>query len=58
MSGDMARSFDMQARYVLPAMIGVIAFSVAAAAPLYWVASNTFMILQEYASGRRFGGTK
>jgi YidC/Oxa1 family membrane protein insertase len=58
LSGDMARSFDLQARYVLPAMIGVIAFSVAAAAPLYWTASNTFMILQELASGRRFNPKK
>ena len=54
LSGDMAKSFDLQARYILPAMIGVIAFSVAAAAPLYWATSNTFMILQELVSGRKF----
>lgn len=54
LSGDMAKSFDMQARYVLPAVIGVISYSVAAAAPLYWVTSNIFMILQEYISGKRF----
>ena len=57
-SDDMAKSLDVQARYVLPAVIGVIAFSVVAAAPLYWVTSNTFMILQEYAAGRRFKGEK
>ena len=58
LSGDMARSFDLQARYMLPAMIGVIGFSIAAAAPLYWAASNTFMIIQEYAAGRRFNPSK
>lgn len=54
LSGDMARSFEVQARYILPALVGVIGFSLAAAAPLYWTTSNTFMILQEYFSGRRF----
>ena len=53
-SDDMAKSMDVQARYVLPAVIGVISFSVVAAAPLYWVTSNSFMILQEYVAGRRF----
>jgi YidC/Oxa1 family membrane protein insertase len=54
LSGDMAKSFEVQARYMLPAIVGVIGFSLAAAAPLYWTTSNTFMILQEYFSGRRF----
>ncbi len=58
LSGDMAESFDIQARYVLPVMIGIIGFSVAAAAPLYWATSNTFMIIQEYVAGRRFRPTK
>ncbi len=57
-SSDMAKSFDLQARYVLPVIIGVIAATVAAAAPLYWVTSNIFMILQEYISGRRFNPKK
>lgn len=54
LSGDMAKSFDLQARYVLPVVIGVISYSVAAAAPLYWTTSNLFMIAQEYVSGKRF----
>lgn len=58
LSDDMARSLDIQARYVLPAIIGVISYSVVAAAPLYWVTSNTFMIAQEYAAGRRFSVKK
>lgn len=58
LSSDMAKSFDIQARYVFPVLIGVISFTIASAAPLYWVTSNIFMIIQEYASGRRFGVTK
>jgi YidC/Oxa1 family membrane protein insertase len=53
-SGDMARTFDTQARYILPIIIGVFAYSVVVAAPLYWVTSNIFMIVQEYIGGRRF----
>ncbi len=58
LSGDLAKSFDLQARYVLPLMIGAIAFSIVAAAPLYWTASNIFMILQELFSGKRFTENK
>jgi YidC/Oxa1 family membrane protein insertase len=54
LSSDMARSFDIQVRYVLPIVIGFVAYSVAAAAPLYYVVSNLFMIAQEYFAGRRF----
>jgi YidC/Oxa1 family membrane protein insertase len=52
--GDMAKSFDLQARYALPLMVGAIGFTVVSAATLYWVASNTFMIAQELLAGRRF----
>lgn len=54
LSGDLAKSFDTQARYVLPVFIGIISYTVAAAAPLYWTTSNLAMIAQEYMSGRRF----
>lgn len=57
-SSDLARSMDVQMRYVLPIMIAVISYSVASAVALYWATSNTFMILQEYVSGRRFDDTK
>ena len=57
-SDDMAKSLDVQARFVLPAIIGVVAYFAVAAAPLYWVTSNSFMILQEYLAGRRFGPEK
>jgi YidC/Oxa1 family membrane protein insertase len=52
-SSDMARSFDLQARYVLPLIFTGIAYTLAAALPLYWTTSNLFMILQEIAMGRR-----
>ncbi len=55
-SDEMAKSFDIQARYVLPVVIGVVSYFVAAAAPLYWVTSNLFMIAQELYVGRRFHG--
>ncbi|MEK7133767.1 MAG: YidC/Oxa1 family membrane protein insertase [Patescibacteria group bacterium] len=56
LSSDMARSFDLQARYVLPILIGVIGYTITAAAPLYWITSNLFMIGQEFAAGRRWRG--
>ena len=54
-SSDMAHSFDLQARYVLPVIVAGIAYTVASAVPLYWTASNLFMIGQELVMGRRFG---
>lgn len=54
LSKDMARSFDIQARYVMPLMFGGIAYILPAAAPLYYLTQNLFMIGQEYLSGRRF----
>ncbi|HEY4525186.1 MAG TPA: YidC/Oxa1 family membrane protein insertase [Candidatus Paceibacterota bacterium] len=57
-SGDMARSFDLQARYVFPLIFGAISYFVAAAAPLYWLTSNIFMVGQELATGRRFNPKK
>ena len=54
LSGDMAKSFDFTTRYAMPGMIAVISYSVVAAAPLYWVTSNTAMLIQEYLTGKRF----
>lgn len=53
-SNDMARSFDLQARFVLPVIVAGIAYTVASAIPLYWTTSNLFMIAQELFMGRRF----
>jgi YidC/Oxa1 family membrane protein insertase len=55
-SSEMAKSFDIQMRYVLPITIGVVGYFVASAATLYWATSNLFMIGQEYLAGRRFKG--
>jgi YidC/Oxa1 family membrane protein insertase len=52
-SSDMARSFDIQARYVLPLIFAGISYTLAAALPLYWATSNIFMIGQELVMGRR-----
>lgn len=57
-SAEMARTFDLQARYALPVMVAGIAYFIAAAAPLYWLTSNLFMIGQELLSGRRFNPEK
>lgn len=58
LSSDMAKSFDLQARYLLPAMVGIIGLFIASAAPLYWLTGNIFMIGQELLAGRRFNGQK
>lgn len=54
LSDDMAKSFDLQARYVFPLLFAGIAYVVVSAAALYWLTSNLFMIGQEYLAGRRF----
>jgi YidC/Oxa1 family membrane protein insertase len=54
LSEDMARSFDLQARYMLPVIFAVASYFIVAAAPLYWATGNLFMIAQEYVTGRRF----
>lgn len=53
-SKDMARSLDLQARYMIPLVIGVAGYFVAAAAPLYWIVGNLFMIGQEFLNGKRY----
>ncbi len=55
-SADMAKAIDVQMRFALPLFIGVIGYTISAAAPLYWVTGNLFMIGQELLSGRRFNG--
>ena len=45
---DFARSMQIQMRYVLPIMVGFIAFTTSAAVALYWVTSNIVSIGQEF----------
>ncbi len=56
-SSDMARSFDLQARYVFPAAFIALSFIIPNAAMLYLITSNIFMFTHEYLFGRRFRGT-
>lgn len=44
---DFAKSMQIQMRYILPVMIGFIAYSVSAAVALYWTTSNILSIVQE-----------
>lgn len=57
-SRDLAKSMDLQMRYLLPLMVGVIGYTIVAAAPLYWIVGNLFMIGQELLAGRRFNPKK
>lgn len=50
---DFAKSMQMQMRYVLPVMIGFIAYKSAAAVALYWATSNILGIVQELLMRRR-----
>jgi YidC/Oxa1 family membrane protein insertase len=45
---DLAHSFHLQMKYVMPVIVTVIAYTISAAVALYWATSNIFMILQEY----------
>jgi YidC/Oxa1 family membrane protein insertase len=44
---DLARSMNLQMRYVMPVMIGFFALTFPAALALYWTTSNVFAIGQE-----------
>lgn len=44
---DLARSMNMQMRYILPIFVFIISFKVSGAVDLYWATSNLFMVLQE-----------
>jgi YidC/Oxa1 family membrane protein insertase len=51
---DLARSFHIQMRYVLPVVIAVIAYMISAAVALYWAISNIFTIGQEIFVRRKY----
>ncbi len=44
---DLARTMNLQMRYFLPAVVGVIAFNISGAVSFYWITSNLFAIGQE-----------
>ncbi len=45
---DLSRSLHLQAKYVMPIIIALIAFKLPAALPLYWITSSLVMISQFY----------
>jgi YidC/Oxa1 family membrane protein insertase len=51
---DLARSFNVQMRYVLPVVIAVVAYMISAAVALYWAVSNIFTIGQELLVRRKY----
>jgi len=55
---DFARSMSIQVRYVLPVIIIFIAHSLTSAVALYWVASNTFTIVQDWWIRRSIAAKK
>lgn len=44
---DLARSMNMQMRYVFPVIVFIISYTVTGAVALYWITSNIFTIFQE-----------
>lgn len=51
---NMARGFQFQMRYVMPVVLGFIAYSISSAVSLYWTTSNIFAIGQELYLRRKF----
>jgi YidC/Oxa1 family membrane protein insertase len=44
---DVAKSMHMQMKYIMPIIIGFVAYSISAAVALYWLTGNIFSIGQE-----------
>jgi membrane protein insertase Oxa1/YidC/SpoIIIJ len=51
---DFARTMNLQMRYFLPAVVGVVAYNISGAVSLYWITSNLFAIGQEIYVRRAF----
>lgn len=49
---DFAHTMHLQMRYVLPVIIGVVAYTISAAVALYFTVSNLMMIAQEFVVRR------
>ena len=50
---DLARSFHLQMRYVMPIIVVVVAYVISAAIAIYWTTSNLFAIGQEFYVRKR-----
>lgn len=58
MKDDLARSFQLQMRYVMPVIVVGVAYVISAAIALYWTTSNLFAIGQELYMRRRLKGLR
>ena len=55
---DLARSFQLQMRYILPVFVLVFSYIISAAVALYWLTSNIFAIGQEIVVRKKLGKSK
>jgi membrane protein insertase Oxa1/YidC/SpoIIIJ len=46
-SDDLAKSMNVQMRYVMPVFMFIVSFSVSGAVALYWITGSVFTICQE-----------
>lgn len=53
---DLAKSMDLQMRYFMPVMTGVIAYTLPSAIAIYWITSNIFSAIYEYLVIRKIKG--
>jgi len=51
---DLAKSMNLQMRYVMPIIITLVAYSVSGAVALYWITSNLFTIGQEIVVRKQY----
>ncbi len=55
---ELARSMNLQMRYVLPVFVAIVAFNISGAVGLYWTTSNIFAIGQELYIRRKYASLK
>jgi len=54
MKDELARSMNVQMRYVMPVFVAVIAYTISGAVGIYWTTSNLFAIGQELYLRKKF----
>jgi len=55
MKEDFGRNMQMQMKYVMPVLIGIVAYTISAAIAIYFIVSSLTMILQELALKKHKG---
>lgn len=53
---DLAKSMDLQMRYFMPVMTGIISYTLPSAIAVYWITSNIFSAIYEYLVIRKIKG--